>query len=173
MLEILPYQKCLTGLRLPALKALIPILEKKMKHLFIAFTTLVLFSCNGNQNDHRPTIIKLHQENLNNEKIRNHNFLYGMYTDNYFPKFLVDKVRLILIELCYNIENNSPKNLEELYALTHASTDKINDLQDEFYTNQSEIETFARESIAVDFEFISNSYGFKADIEELIANRDW
>ena len=38
----------------------------------------------------------------------------------------------------------------------------------------SEIETAARDCIAVDFEFISKSYGFiEADVEELIATRDW
>jgi len=46
-------------------------------------------------------------------------------------------------------------------------------LQEEFYENDSEIETAARECIAMDFEFIAKSYGFEADSEELIATRDW
>jgi hypothetical protein len=57
--------------------------------------------------------------------------------------------------------------------LSHTATGKINNLQDDFYQNGSELETGAREAIAMDFEFISKSYGFKADIEELISNRDW
>ena len=115
----------------------------------------------------------LNQDNLKNEAIRNYKFLTGMYDDNYFPKFLVDKVKNILIKLCFKIESSSPKNLEELYTLTQSSTEEINDLQDEFFQNESEIETNAREIIAMDFEFISKSYGFQADIEELIATRDW
>lgn len=96
-----------------------------------------------------------------------------MYNDSYFPKHLVDKCRNILINLSYNIEKEKPCNLQELYKLTHTSTDKLNDLQEEFYANDSEIETAARECLGMDFEFISQAYGFEADLEELIATRDW
>ncbi|EIG26584.1 DUF5713 family protein, partial [Neisseria sicca] len=40
--------------------------------------------------------------------------------------------------------------------------------------NDSEIETVARDTIATDMEYIAQSYGFEdADIEELVAPRDW
>jgi hypothetical protein len=97
-----------------------------------------------------------------------------MYKDTYFPKKCVDHGKEILIDLCFFIEETKPKNLEELYELTHGSTDKFNELQEEFDENGSEIETAARECIAADFEFIAHAYGFEnADIEELIATRDW
>lgn len=96
-----------------------------------------------------------------------------MYDDYYFPNHLVDKGKSILVNLCFEIETKQPKTLQDLYTLTHLATEKFNDLQEEFYENDSEIETAARESIAEDFEFIANSYGFDADIEELIATRDW
>jgi Family of unknown function (DUF5713) len=58
--------------------------------------------------------------------------------------------------------------------LTHAATDDFNQLAEEFFEAESEIETAARECIAADFEFIANAYGFaNADVEELIATRDW
>lgn len=110
---------------------------------------------------------------LTNEKIRSHKFLDDMYRDPYFPKPLVDKCKNVLLDLCYNIEKEKPGSLKELYALTHASTESINNLQDEFLENDSEIETMARECIAADFEYISAAYGFKADPEELIAPREW
>ena len=96
-----------------------------------------------------------------------------MYSDSYFPKFLVDKGKAILVDLCLQIENEQPKNLEDLYKLTHAATEKFNDLEKVFDANGSEIETAARESIAADFEFIAHTYGYKADVEELIAPRNW
>ena len=96
-----------------------------------------------------------------------------MYNDPYFPNHLVDKCKNILINLSYQIENEKPESLTELYSLTHNATDQLNHLQEEFYENDSEIETAARECLAADFEFISVSYGFEADIEELIATRDW
>ncbi|WP_176737169.1 DUF5713 family protein [Micromonospora citrea] len=38
----------------------------------------------------------------------------------------------------------------------------------------SEIETVAREAIGDDFWFVATSYGFPdADVERLIANREW
>lgn len=114
------------------------------------------------------------QTDLSNEVVRNYSFLEEMYDDDYFPNKIVDKGKAILLNLCFQIEQKQPKNLEELYELTHAATDKFNDLQVDFDENDSEIETVARECIAKDFEFIATSYGFKnADIEELIATRDW
>ena len=125
---------------------------------------LTLVSCQLKQNQ---------QMELTNKTMTEYSFLKEMYNDPFFPNNLVDKGKQILIDLCYQIESEKPKNLEELYKLSHNATDKFNDLQEEFYENESEIETAARESIAMDFEFTSNAYGFKADIEELIATRDW
>lgn len=111
---------------------------------------------------------------VKNEKVKQYSFLSEMYKDTYFPDKCVDKGKEILIDLCFQIEQSHPKSLDELYMLTHTATDKFNDLQDDFYENESEIETAARECIAEDFEFIAHSYGFEdADAEELIATRDW
>nr|WP_206535849.1 DUF5713 family protein [Proteus sp. ZN5] len=66
------------------------------------------------------------------------------------------------------------KVLAELYILTQETTDLFNELAEEFYEEDSEIETVARECIAEDFGVIADGYGFEdADIEELIATRDW
>ena len=110
---------------------------------------------------------------LKNEKVKGYSFLKEIYEDQYFPNNIVDKGKIILINLCSKIENKKPDTLEELYKLSHKSTEEFNDLQEEFYENDSEIETAARENIAMDFEFITKSYGFEADTEELIATRDW
>lgn len=159
-----------------------------MKTHIIVITSLILFSCNGQQVKNQNPILKqenekteqiniqntfVKQEDLKNEQMKNYTYLKDMYADSYFPKFLVDKVKTILVELCFDIEKTSPKNLEELYKLTHTATLKINDLQNEFFDHNSEIETVARESIGTDFDFIAKAYGFKADLEEMIAPREW
>ncbi|WP_033369808.1 DUF5713 family protein [Hymenobacter norwichensis] len=113
------------------------------------------------------------QEDLKNELVRSYSFLKEMYEDSYFPSKLVDKGKAILVGLCFKIEQEQPKSLNELYELTHAATDKFNDLQEEFFDADSEIETGAREAIAEDFAFVAKAYGFEADIEELIATREW
>ena len=75
--------------------------------------------------------------------------------------------------LCGEIESEKPDDLDQLYVLTHRATNRFNDLQEEFAENGSELETAAREAIAMDFDFIAKAYGFDADVEELIATRDW
>lgn len=116
----------------------------------------------------------MHQSALQNEKAKKHAFLTDMYNDEYFPTFLVDKCKDILVQLCYDIEQQQPKYVSALYLLAHAATEKINDLEEEFEDNDSEIETAARECIALNFAFIAKTYGFiGADVEEMLAPRNW
>ncbi|MER0244351.1 DUF5713 family protein [Streptomyces sp. HSW2009] len=103
-----------------------------------------------------------------------HPFLHGLYEDEYFPDHLVDKGKAILLRLCERIETERPADLPALYVLTHAATEEFNALEAEFDEADSEIETTAREEIAEDFWFVAKTYGFPgADVEELIAPREW
>jgi len=112
--------------------------------------------------------------NTDNLKVDTSKLLEGMYRDGYFPNFLVDKVRDAIINACREIEAEKPTTHEDLYAITCRATEKINDLQDEFEENDSEIETAARDDIAMAFGYVAKTYGFPdADLEELVATRDW
>ena len=114
------------------------------------------------------------QVELKNERMKDYSFLDEMYRDDYFPRSCVDKGKEILRNLCFEIEQQSPQKLEDLYVLTHAATEEFNDLQEDFDAHDSEIETVARDCIGTDFLFIANAYGFEdADNEELISTRDW
>lgn len=143
-----------------------------MKILIYLSVCFTIISCNTSQSQNIGNKI-IEQMELTNSKVKEYEFLNCMYQDSYFPTFLVDKCKTILLDLCSEIETNKPSNLEELYKLTHLATDKLNGLQNEFYENNSEIETGARECFAENFEFVANAYGFKADLEELIATREW
>lgn len=111
---------------------------------------------------------------ITNDSIKGHDFLQCMYSNGYFPDFLVDKCKAVLLDLCAQIESQKPKDLDALYKLSHHATNQINALEDEFAENGSEIETAARECLAENFEFVAHAYGFvDADIEELIGTRDW
>lgn len=110
---------------------------------------------------------------IENKLLKDYDFLRTMYNDGYFPDFLVDEIKLILLNLCKEIEQNKAQDTDALLALSHAATDDINNLQEEFYANDSEIETGAREAIAENFAYIAKAYGFIIDTEELIATRDW
>ncbi|WP_369986256.1 DUF5713 family protein [Thalassolituus sp.] len=109
---------------------------------------------------------------LENIQLKDYKFLQEMNNDSYFPNHLVDKGKNILIELCQQIEKEKPKG-NDVYRLTHAATERFNDLNKEFGDNGSEIETVARDSIGGNVEFILQTYGYDVDIEEAIAPRDW
>ncbi|HEY4370345.1 MAG TPA: DUF5713 family protein [Burkholderiales bacterium] len=111
---------------------------------------------------------------ITNEKLQTYAFLAEMFGDGFFPKPLVEQGRQILIALCERIEAAPPRDLDALYALTHAATLEFNALDREFRANKSELETLARDCISLDVCFIAAAYGFDdADGEELIAPRRW
>lgn len=109
------------------------------------------------------------QENIQNKKMREYNFLAEMYRDSYFLVDGVDMIKNVLIKLCLDIEEQEPKTLDDLYKLTHNATEEINEVE-----TVMDIETVARECISEDFYQIAQTYGFEnADLEELVATRDW
>lgn len=109
------------------------------------------------------------QEDIQNRKMREYNFLEEMYRDSYFFVDGVDMIKNVLIKLCLDIDEQQPKTLDDLYKLTHNATEEINEVE-----TVMDIETVARECIAEDFYQIAQAYGFEnADLEELIATRDW
>ncbi|MFI0418914.1 DUF5713 family protein [Spongiactinospora sp. 9N601] len=111
---------------------------------------------------------------ITNRQAAGRTFLRRLYADAYFPDYVLDKGRAILVRLCERIESEQPSDLASLYRLTQAATEEFNRLEAEFEAEGSEIETVAREEIAEDFWFIASAYGFtNADVEDLIATRDW
>ena len=105
-------------------------------------------------------------------EVKQHNFLAPLRGDRYFPEHLLDKGAALLMQLAERIEQEQPQG-EAVYALTHETTELFNDLQEEFFAAESEIETAAREAIAADFQFILTTYGYKVDLETAISPRDW
>ena len=110
---------------------------------------------------------------IKNDSIKQHHFLEPMYYDPYFPKPLVDEAKGILITLCFKIETQKPKTNKEFLVLTQEATESFNQLDAKFMRQGSELETVAREAIAMDMEYIAKIYGFNEDIETLIENREW
>lgn len=111
---------------------------------------------------------------ITNKALTGYDFLAEMTADDYFPQPLVDKGKLILVGLCQTIEEQSPADLDALYALTRAATEEFNELAKEFDEQGSEIETTARDTIGSDIAHIAEAYGFTdAVMEELIASRRW
>lgn len=101
-----------------------------------------------------------------------HPLLKEMYQDEYFPDFLVDKVRRELQKVIHLLESGEinvkvvQKKLDEVICA-------INDLQDEFDENDSEIETVARDCIGETVAYILEWFGIPIETEEAIRERDW
>ncbi|MET9608210.1 DUF5713 family protein [Streptomyces sp. NPDC006512] len=111
---------------------------------------------------------------ITNQQVAGHAFLKQLFADDYYPDHVVGMGRAVLLRLCERIEAERPSDLPALYALTRAATEEFNLLEAEFEAAGSDIETVAREEIAEDFWFVASSYGFPdADVEELIATREW
>ena len=103
---------------------------------------------------------------------KNYKLLDEMYRDEYFPDFLVDKVKGELqkvIDLLETGETNTEVIQEKLDEMVYA----INDLQEEFDENGSEIETVARDCIGENVGYVLKWFGIPIDVEEAIRERDW
>ena len=102
----------------------------------------------------------------------NYKLLDEMYQDDYYPDFLVDKVKdeiQKVIDLLESGETDTEVVQEKLDEAVLA----INDLQEEFDENESEIETVARDCIGVTIDYILKWFDIPIDMEEAIRERDW
>ena len=110
---------------------------------------------------------------MNNKKLpEDFEYLIEMYEDEFFPNFLVDKVRDAIKETVKFIEEGN-HSTDEIQASFDRTVLKINELQEEFDENGSEIETGARESIGQTIDDILIYFEIDIDIEEAIRERDW
>ena len=102
----------------------------------------------------------------------NYKLLDEMYRDDYYPDFLVDKVKDELQKVIDLLESREtdPEAVQE--TLDEAICG-INDLQEEFDEHDSEIETVARECIAENVAYILKWFDIPIDTEEAIRERDW
>ena len=95
-----------------------------------------------------------------------------MYQDEYYPDFLVDKVKVELQKVI-NLLESGETDTEIIQEKLDEAVCAINDLQDEFDENDSEIETVARDCIGVTVGYILEWFGVPIDMEEAIRERDW
>ena len=102
----------------------------------------------------------------------NYKLLDEMYQDEYYPDFLVDKVKEELQKVIRLLESGET-DVGAVQKILDEAVCGINDLQEEFDENDSEIETVARECIASTVAYILEWFGIPIDIEEAIRERDW
>lgn len=98
--------------------------------------------------------------------------LYEMYDDEYFPDFLVDKIKAELDKI-EAVLAGGEKNTAIIQQYFDTMTRAINDLEAEFDANDSEIETVARDSIAEAVDYLLQKYRIAIDLEEALREREW
>ncbi|SAM62237.1 hypothetical protein CHUV0807_0991 [Cardiobacterium hominis] len=98
--------------------------------------------------------------------------LYEMYDDEYFPNFLVDKIKAELDKV-EAVLAGGEKDTAIIQQYFDTMTRAINDLEAEFDANDSEIETVARESIAEAVDYLLQKYRIAIDLEEALREREW
>lgn len=103
---------------------------------------------------------------------QNYKLLNEMYCDEYYPDFLVDKVNDELQKVIRLLENGE-QNTEIIQQKLDEAICAINNLQDEFDENNSELESAARDCIGETVRYILDWFSIPIDTEEAIRERDW
>jgi hypothetical protein len=102
----------------------------------------------------------------------NYVLLEDMVNDDYYPKFLVEKIKVLILSIISLLENGETDK-DIIQNRLDEMTVAINDLQEEFDENDSEIETIARDSIAVTIGHIMEWFNIAIDMETALRERDW
>ena len=102
----------------------------------------------------------------------NYKLLDEMYQDEYYPNFLVDKVKDEL-QKAINLLETGETDTEIIQKKLDEAICAINDLQEEFDENDSEIETVARDCIGEAVGYVLEWFSIPIDVEEAIRERDW
>ena len=102
----------------------------------------------------------------------NYKLLEEMYSDGYFPDFLVDKIKALILKVIALLEKGE-RDVKKIQKAFDKMTVGINKLEKEFEKNDSELETVARDSIGATVEYILRWFEIDIDVEDAIAERDW
>lgn len=102
----------------------------------------------------------------------NYELLAEMYRDEYFPDFLVDKVKELIQNVIDFLETGE-RDIEKVQRKFDEMTLAINALEEEFEENDSELETVARDSIGVTVMYILKWFDLDLDVEDAIQEREW
>ncbi|MDR3348501.1 MAG: DUF5713 family protein [Acidaminococcales bacterium] len=98
--------------------------------------------------------------------------LAQMYEDAYYPKFLVDKLRFVILDFVGYLADAS-RSRKEIQEKLDEMNIMIGSLREEFHENGSEFETVARACVAADIEYILKYFSVGIELAEALRARDW
>lgn len=100
-------------------------------------------------------------------------FSNALLVSEYGLCYSIDTKTSALFDGAIALLESGEKDLEIIQNKFDEITRAINDLQDEFEENDSEIETVARDSIGKTAGYILDWFGIGIDADEAIRERDW
>ncbi|MBR6044201.1 MAG: hypothetical protein IKP47_01060 [Ruminococcus sp.] len=103
---------------------------------------------------------------------RAYRYLKDMYADKYYPKYLVDRVRVEIERVVSWLEMGEHEP-DEIQAEFDKMTKAINEIADVFAENDSEIETVARNAIAIDVINIIQYFDLPIKVNIALRLRTW
>lgn len=103
---------------------------------------------------------------------KNYKLLDKMYQDEYYPDFIVNKVK-DEIQKVIDLLENGETDIEIIQGKLDEAVCAINDLQEEFWDNNSEIETMARDCIGETVVYMLDWFNILIDVEDALRERDW
>jgi hypothetical protein len=98
--------------------------------------------------------------------------LEAMYADAYYPKFLVDKLRFVMLDLVGYL-SDAFHGREEIQEKLDEMNIMIGRLREEFHESGSDFEAVARACIAADIEHILKYFSAGIEPEDALRARDW
>lgn len=102
----------------------------------------------------------------------NYVLLEDMVDDDYYPPFLVEKIKGLMLPIIRLLEGGET-NEEIIQKKLDEMTLAINELQADFDANDSDLETIARDSIAVTIGYILGWFRIDIDMETALQEREW
>lgn len=100
------------------------------------------------------------------------NILALMYEDNYYPDFLVDKLKDEVLNVVEYLENEIYDE-DELLLVFGEMTENMNSLKSDFQEHDSDLESGARESLEETIKYIIEEFGLEIDIDDALDGIDW
>ncbi len=98
--------------------------------------------------------------------------LEDMQKDSHYPKFLVDRIKYLLIDFIEYIENAN-RSIAQIQAKLDYLTIQINNLQEDFYENQSSLEPLAKECIQQNIQYILTHFKINIPLSIALRERNW
>jgi hypothetical protein len=94
-----------------------------------------------------------------------------MFEDPHYTKYLFDKLKFIILSMVAYLaeEEHSEEEVQEKFD---QMTIEINSLQEEFYENDSELDSVARECIAADIRHIIEHFDLDMTVEDALREHD-